>query len=172
MSIAIASLILLAVVTLVAVPVFGRVVGVATRRNDDRPGGGDEGGSAEGQPSAEEVYKEGQALKRLGPFFGAGAAVTGILMGLVGAVLATGIAGDASYLNTIPVVFLGVSLGAFLGIIAYIMGARRIGRSAIIFAMVAMMFEVAASQGYVPGLEPTDRGLPPIEPGAGAGVTG
>lgn len=168
MSIAIASLILMAVVALVAVPVFGRVVGVATRRNDDRPGGGGEGGSAQGQPSGEEIHEEGQALKRLGPFFGAGAAVTGILMGLVGAILATGIAGDASYLNTIPM----ASLGAFLGIIAYIMGAQRIGKSAIIFAMVAMMFGVAASQGYVPGLEPTDRGLPAQEPGAGAGATG
>ncbi len=166
MSIAIASLILLAVVAVVAVPVLGRVVGVATRRNDDRPGGG--GGSAEGQPSAEEVHEEGQALKRLGPFFGGVAAVTGILMGLVGAVLATGIAGDASYLNTIPM----ASLGAFLGIIAYVMGARRIGKSAIIFAMVALMFGVSASQGYVPGLEATDRGLPAIEPGAGAGATG
>jgi hypothetical protein len=166
LSIAIASLILLAVVAVVAVPVLGRVVGVATRRNDDRPGGG--GGSAEGQPSAEEVHEEGQALKRLGPFFGGVAAVTGILMGLVGAVLATGIAGDASYLNTIPM----ASLGAFLGIIAYVMGARRIGKSAIIFAMVALMFGVSASQGYVPGLEATDRGLPAIEPGAGAGATG
>jgi hypothetical protein len=92
--------------------------------------------------------------------------VTGILMGLVGAILATGIAGDASYLNTIPL----ASLGAFLGIIAYIMGAERFGKSAIIFAMVAMMFGVGASQGYVPGLEPTDRGLPAIEPGAGAGA--
>ncbi len=164
MSIAIASLILLAVVAVVAVPVLGRVVGVATRRNDDRPGGG----GAEGQPSAEEVHEEGQALKRLGPFFGGVAAVTGILMGLVGAVLATGIAGDASYLNTIPM----ASLGAFLGIIAYVMGARRIGKSAIIFAMVALMFGVSASQGYVPGLEATDRGLPAIEPGAGAGATG
>jgi hypothetical protein len=169
LSIAIASLILLAVFALVAVPVFGRVVGVATRRNDDRPGGGGEGeDGAERRPSAEEVHEEGQALKRLGPFFGAGAAVTGILMGLVGAILATGIAGDASYLNTIPL----ASLGAFLGIIAYVMGAERFGKSAIIFAMVALMFGVAASQGYVPGLEPTDRGLPAIEPGAGAGATG
>ena len=158
----------MAIIALVAVPVFGRVAGVATRRNDDRPDGGGEGGGAEGQPSAEEIHEEGQALKRLGPFFGAGAAVTGILMGLVGAVLATGIAGDASYLNTIPM----ASLGAFLGIIAYVMGARRWARAAIIFTIVALMFGVAASQGYVPGLDATDRGLPAQEPGAGAGATG
>ena len=168
MSIAIASLILMAVVAVVAVPVIGRVTGEATRRNEDRPGGGDESGSAQGQPSGEEIHEEGEALKRFGPFFGAGAAVTGILMGLVGAILATGIAGDASYLNTIPM----ASLGAFLGIIAYIMGARRIGRSAIVFAVVAMMFGVMASQGLIPGLEATDRGLPAVEPGAGAGATG
>jgi hypothetical protein len=164
LSIAIASLILLAVVAVVAVPVFGRVVGVATRRNENRPGGGE--GGAQRQPSGEEIHEEGEALKRFGPLVGGGAAVTGILMGLVGAILATGIAGDASYLNTIPL----ASLGAFLGIIAYIMGAERFGKSAIVFAMVAMMFGVGASQGYVPGLEPTDRGLPAIEPGAPAGA--
>ena len=166
MSLAVVSLILMAIIALVAVPVLGRVAGVATRRNDDRPDGGGEGGSAEGQPSGEEIHDEAEALKRFGPVVGAGAAVTGILMGLVGAILATGIAGDASYLNTIPL----ASLGAFLGIIAYIMGAERFGKSAIIFAMVAMMFGVGASQGYVPGLEPTDRGLPAIEPGAPAGA--
>ncbi len=166
MSIAVASLIVMAILALVAVPVIGRVVGVATRRNDARPEGGGEGGSAEGQPSAEEIHEEGEALKRLGPFFGAGAAVTAILMGLVGAIFATGIAGDATYLNTIPM----TSLGTFLGIIAYILGAQNFGRVAIIFTMVALMFGVAVSQGYVPGLEPTDRGLPPKEPGAPAGA--
>ena len=166
MSLAVASLILMAIVALVAVPVFGRVVGVATRRNDDRPGGGDEGGSAEGQPSGEEIHEEGEALKRLCPFFGAGAAVTAILMGLVGAIFATGIAGDASYLNTIPMTTLGTSLG----IIAYILGAQRWARVAIVFTVVALMFGVAVSQGYVPGLDATDRGLPAVEPGAGAGA--
>jgi len=166
LSIAVASLIVMAILALVAVPIIGRVVGVATRRNDARPGGGGEGGSAEGQPSGEEIHEEGEALKRLGPFFGAGAAVTAILMGLVGAIFATGIAGDATYLNTIPM----TSLGTFLGIIAYILGAQNFGRVAIIFTMVALMFGVGVSQGYVPGLEPTDRGLPPKEPGAPAGA--
>jgi hypothetical protein len=160
------SLILVAIIALIAVPVIARVAGVATRRNDDRPEGGGEGGSAEGQPSDKEIHDEAEALKRFGPLVGGGAAVTGILMGLVGAILATGIAGDPTYLNTIPM----ASLGAFLGIIAYILGAERLGRVAIIFTVVAMMFGVAASQGYVPGIEPTDRGLPPKEPGAPAGA--
>ncbi len=166
LSLALVSLILVAIIALVAVPVIARVAGVATRRNDDRPEGGGEGGSAEGQPSDKEIHDEAEALKRFGPLVGGGAAVTGILMGLVGAILATGIAGDPTYLNTIPM----ASLGAFLGIIAYILGAERLGRVAIIFTVVAMMFGVAASQGYVPGLEPTDRGLPPKEPGAPAGA--
>ena len=166
MSLALVSLILVAIIALIAVPVIARVAGVATRRNDDRPEGGGEGGSAEGQPSGEEIRDEAEALKRFGPIVGGGAAVTGILMGLVGAILATGIVGDATYLNTIPM----ASLGAFLGIIGYIMGARDIGRAAIIFTVVAMMFGVAASQGYVPGLEATDRGLPSTEPGAPAGA--
>jgi hypothetical protein len=166
LSLAVVSLILMAIIALVAVPVLGRVAGVATRRNDDRPGGGGEGGSAEGRPSGEEIRDEAEALKRFGPLVGAGAAVTAILMGLVGAILATGIAGDPTYLNTIPL----VSLGTFLGIIAYILGAQDFGRVAIIFTVVALMFGVAASQGYVPGLEATDRGLPPKEPGAPAGA--
>ncbi len=166
MSLAVVSLILMAIIALVAVPVLGRVAGVATRRNENRPGGGGEGGSAEGRPSGEEIRDEAEALKRFGPLVGAGAAVTAILMGLVGAILATGIAGDPTYLNTIPL----VSLGTFLGIIAYILGAQDFGRVAIIFTVVALMFGVAASQGYVPGLEATDRGLPPKEPGAPAGA--
>lgn len=166
MSLAVVSLILMAIIALVAVPVLGRVAGVATRRNDDRPGGGGEGGSAEGRPSGQEIHDEAEALKRFGPLVGAGAAVTAILMGLVGAILATGIAGDPTYLNTIPL----VTLGTFLGIIAYILGAQDFGRVAIIFTVVALMFGVAASQGYVPGLEATDRGLPPKEPGAPAGA--
>jgi len=168
LSIAIASLIVLAMIALVAVPVFGRVAGVAVRRNENRPGGGDESGSAQGQPSDEEIREGAEALKRLGPVFGGGAAVTGILMGLLGAVLATGVAGDAGYSNTIPM----TSLGTFLGIIAYILGAQKIGRAAIIFTMVALMFGVMASQGLVPGVEPTDHTLPKKEPGAEAGATG
>ena len=166
MSLAVVSLILMAIIALVAVPVLGRVAGVATRRNDDRPEGGGEGGSAERQPSGEEIHDEAEALKRFGPLVGGGAAVTGILMGLVGAILATGIAGDPTYLNTIPM----ATLGTFLGIIAYILGAESLGRVAIIFTVVAMIFGVAASQGYVPGLEATDRGLPAQEPGSGAGA--
>ena len=166
LSIAIASLILLAVGAVIAVPVFGRVVGVATRRNENRPGGGDESGSAQGQPGDEEISEGAEALKRTGPFFGGTAAVLGILMGLLGAILATGVAGDAGYSNTIPM----ASLGTFLGIIAYILGAQKIGRAAIIFTMVALMFGVSASQGYVPGVEPTDHTLPTKEPGAEAGA--
>lgn len=166
MGLAVVSMIILAIMALVAVPVFGRVAGVAVQRNENRPGGGDEEGSARGQPSDEEVSEGAQALKRLGPFFGGSAAVLGILMGLVGAVLAMGVAGDAGYSNTIPM----TSLGTFLGIIAYILGAQKIGRTAIIFTMVAMMFGVSASQGYVPGVGPTDHTLPKAEPGAEAGA--
>ena len=39
---------------------------------------------------------------------------------------------------------------------------------AIIFAVVALMFGVAAGQGYVAGIEPTDHDLPAKEADAGA----
>ena len=36
----------------------------------------------------------------------------------------------------------------------------RVGRATMIFAMVALMFGLLASQGYVPGIEATDHGMP------------
>ena len=66
MGLAIVSMIVLAIMALVAVPVFGRVAGVAPRRNENRP----EGGSAQGQPGDEEIREGAEALKRTGPFFG------------------------------------------------------------------------------------------------------
>ena len=77
-------------------------------------------------------------------------------------VLATGVAGDAGFFNTIPM--------TSLGIIAYILGAQKFGRAAIIFTMVALMFGVSASQGLIPGVEATDHTLPKKEPGAAAGA--
>jgi hypothetical protein len=45
-------------------------------------------------------------------------------------------------------------------------GARRIGASAAVFSVVALIFLVGVSQGIIPGVERTDRNLPATEPGA------
>jgi hypothetical protein len=83
-------------------------------------------------------------------------AAAGVPLALVGAVLATGVAGRASFIDTVP----ATTLAAFLGLIGYFLGARRVGRAATIFAVVALLFGLFASQGYVPGIEATDHGMP------------
>ena len=163
MSITILFLILLAVIAVSALPVVARVVGVATPRDKNRPGGGGENGSAQGQPSDQEIHDEAEAIKRTGPFFGMVAGVSGVLSGLAGGIFGMdeGLLGSA-----VP----ATSMGIILGLAGYVLGARQLGRVAAIFSTVALIFALSASQGYVPGLEPTDRGLPPKELGAPAGA--
>jgi hypothetical protein len=85
-------------------------------------------------------------------------AVVGILFavgGLIGPILAGGSSVSA-----------GV-MGMILGILAYFLGARRIGTITVILSVAALFFGLAASQDLIPGIEGSDRGLPAIEPNAG-----
>jgi hypothetical protein len=102
------------------------------------------------------MREEAEALRRTGPVLGVATAAAGVPLALVGAVLATGIAGRASFTDTVP----ATTLGAFLGLIGYFLGARKVGRAVVIFAVVALLFGLFASQGYIPGLEATDHGMP------------
>jgi amino acid transporter len=45
-------------------------------------------------------------------------------------------------------------------------GARRMGASAAVFSVVALIFLVGVSQGVLPGVERTNRNLPANEPNA------
>ena len=150
------SLIVLAILGALGGLVLSRVLGEAGARNQKRPGGGGESGSAQGQPSDGEIRDEAEAIRRTGPLLGAATAAMGLPLALFGAFLATGILGDASFTDTVP----ATTIAAFLGLIGYFLGARRFGRAAMIFAIVALMFGLLASQGYVPGIEATDHGLP------------
>ena len=163
MSIAIVSLIVLAIFALAAVPISARVLGSAARRNNDRPGEEAKSLSDQKRPSNEEIEDEAEAIKRTAPFFGVVMGVAGVLSGLAGGIfgLGEGLLGSA-----IP----ATSMGIFLGIAGYVLGARGLGRSAAIFSVAALIFAMSVGQGYIPGLEPTDRGLPAQEPGAGAGA--
>lgn len=58
------------------------------------------------------------------------------------------------------------AVGALLGIVGYFLGARRLGLAVAILAMTAIFFSLAATQGLIPGAEPTDRSLPAEEPRA------
>ena len=150
MGLAVVSLIALAILGALAGLVLSRVLGAAGSRNAKRPRG------SGGHRSDQELRDEAETIRRTGPVLGVAAAAAGVPLALFGAVLATGIAGDASFTDTVP----ATTLAAFLGLIGYFLGARRVGRAAMIFAVVALLFGLSASQGYVPGIEATDHGMP------------
>ena len=150
MGLAVVSLIVLAILGALAGLVLSRVLGAAGSRNEKRPGG------SGGHRSDQELREEAETIRRTGPVLGVATAAAGVPLALVGAVLATGIAGRASFTDTVP----ATTLGAFLGLIGYFLGARKVGRSVVIFAIVALLFGLFASQGYIPGIEATDHGMP------------
>ena len=160
MSIAIASLIALAILGALGGLVLSRVFGAAAARNEDRPRGGEDG-EGRGRTRPGDGSLDDEAGKRqTGLFIGGTAAALGALMGVAGVVLV--LLGD-SLMGAVPVAFVGILMGAA----GYSLGARRLGRVAIVLAVVALLFAVAASQGMVPGVERTDHPLPEVEPRSG-----
>ena len=86
-------------------------------------------------------------------------AAFGILLAAVGAASSF----DEVFMNdAVPLAF----LGTVLGVAAYMFGARRMGASAAVFSVVALIFLAGVSQGVLPGVERTDRNLPANEPDA------
>lgn len=81
--------------------------------------------------------------------------VIGILFAVYGIVIV--LVGGA------PSVTSGV-LGAGLGILGYFLGSRRLGTATIILSVAVLFFGLAASQGLIPGIDASDRGLPAVEP--------
>ncbi len=70
-------------------------------------------------------------------------------------------------------VFLGPGLsvtsgavGAGLGILGYFLGANRLGTLTLVLSTTVVFFGLAAGQGLIPGVGPTDRDLPAREPRA------
>ncbi len=56
------------------------------------------------------------------------------------------------------------AIGAGLGILGYFLGAGRLATATIIVSVVTLFLGLAATQGVIPGLEPSDRTLPAVEP--------
>ena len=83
--------------------------------------------------------------------------VLGILLG-VGGIVAALLGGTAN-------VSIG-AVGAALGILGYFLGSRRLGTVTVLLCVAALFFGLAASQGLIPGIDASDRGLPGIEPAA------
>jgi asparagine N-glycosylation enzyme membrane subunit Stt3 len=80
----------------------------------------------------------------------------------------TGLLGLATAFSefTFPNTVVLASLGIVMGMVGYGVGARRLGAAAAVISAAALIIGVAASQGYVPGVEPADHSLPAQEPRA------
>ncbi len=87
--------------------------------------------------------------------WGKGVCIVGIVLaalGIVGALFGTG--------ASIVPGFLGI----ILGILGYFLGANRLGTITIILSTAVLFLGLAASQGLIPGLDRSDRTLPPEAP--------
>ena len=47
-------------------------------------------------------------------------------------------------------------LGILLGATGYALGARRLGKAAVVISTVLLLVFLAASQGVIPGIDPRD----------------
>ena len=156
MGLAVVSLIVLVVMGAIGGLVLARVFASAAARNERRPGGEYEG--ARGRTGADAGNNlEGKRLAGL--LIGGGTAAMGIMTGLLG--LATAFS-EFTFPNTVVL----ASMGIVMGMVGYGVGARRLGAAAAVISAAALIIGVAASQGYVPGLEPSDHTLPGQEPRA------
>lgn len=86
---------------------------------------------------------------------GGALSVMGLLMAVLGFVI--------PFITNGVAVFFG-GLGIALGIAGYALGARRLGTAAIVLCAIALFFGLAASQGFIPGMEgasPREREIGP-----------
>jgi hypothetical protein len=54
------------------------------------------------------------------------------------------------------------ALGVSFGILGYFLGARKLATATVFLCAAAILFGLAASQGLIPGLAPSDRALPDL----------
>jgi len=52
------------------------------------------------------------------------------------------------------------ALGVGLGVLGYFLGARRLATATVILCVAAILFGLAASQGLIPGIPPSDHAFP------------
>ena len=157
MSIAIASLIALAIIGALGGLLLSRVFGAAAARNEARPRGGEDEPEGRGRSRPGGGGPDEAGKREAGLFFGGIAAALGALTGVVGAVLV--LLGD-SQMGAVPAAFVGI----LMAVAGFALGARRLGRVAVVLSVVALLFAVMAAQGLVPGVERTDHSLPQVEP--------
>ena len=143
--------IILIVFFVLAAVVLVRVFRAAASRNEKRP-------DAEG----DEGYQSNTGSRQAAMLIGTGLAVGGILSGIGG-----GIAATSEFLvdSAVP----GVTMGIVLGVVAYYLGARRLGSVAVILSGAALIIGLGISQGAVPFVDRTDHNLPAVEPSQSGG---
>ena len=54
------------------------------------------------------------------------------------------------------------ALGVGFGVLGYFLGSRKLATATVFLCAAAILFALAASQGLIPGLAPSDRALPSI----------
>ena len=52
------------------------------------------------------------------------------------------------------------ALGVGFGVLGYFLGSRKLATATVFLCAAAILFGLAASQGLVPGIAPSDRALP------------
>lgn len=83
---------------------------------------------------------------------------------VVGLVLALGVLISTLVFGGSFGVVSAAAIGVGLGVLGYSFGARRLATATIVVSVVTLFLGLAASQGVIPGLEPSDRDLPAVEP--------
>ncbi len=83
--------------------------------------------------------------------------MSGIISGIGGGVAAT-----SEFLldSAVP----GFTMGILLGVVAYFLGARRLGSIAVVISAAALIVGLGLSQGAVPFVGRTDHNLPAVQP--------
>ena len=114
-----------------------------------------------GISEGEEVEDPGQE-RRLKPLFGWISCVVGVLLG-IGEVFAAFFGGGAN--------ISAGALGVGFAVLGYFLGPRWLATATVFLCAAAILFGLAASQGLIPGIAPSDRALPSIsacQPGLAA----
>ena len=134
MSIAIASIIVLVVVSALGGLLLFRVLGRAAARNENQPGGGDaEAGNPEG-------LRE-ETRRSVWHFVGMGAAGSAILVSLAAIITAFSRAQEFQN-DAAPVGFIAL----ILAVVGYFLGARMLAVVAVVFTVVALVIAAIISQ--------------------------
>jgi hypothetical protein len=102
---------------------------------------------------------EQQRARNAKAFFATIVCVIGLVLS-VGVLISTLVSGGSYG------VISAAAVGVGLGILGYFLGAGRLGTVTIVVSIVTLFLGIAATQGVIPGLEPSDRGLPAVEPRA------